>query len=100
MTVYVTQEVANVNYAPAAVFGDIVFITSSNDKISSQPNSLNNRKILDDIEIRLKDFKPSDYLVCTGSPALMAICGAKLHSRLQRLLVWDNREYSYFEVKL
>lgn len=96
--VYVTQEVPSVDYTAATEFGDLVFVTGFNDRLSSHPSSLNNATVLADIEDRLRGFGPNDYLVCTGAPAHMALCGAVLGDRLKQLLVWDNREMRYFTI--
>lgn len=98
--VYVSQEVSNVDYAPAAVFGDLVFVTSSSDRLSPIPSSVNNANTISKIRSVLADFNSDDYLVCTGAPAVMSICGAVLGDRLKRLLVWDSRAFNYFEVKI
>lgn len=98
--VFISQEVSTVDYAPAAIHGDLVFVTSYNDRFSPNPNSVNNTDTIDKINRVLADFKSDDLLVCTGAPAIMALCGAVLGDRLKRLLIWDNRMYSYFEIKL
>ena len=98
--VFVTQEVSAVDYSPAAVFGDLVFVTSYNDRFSAIPTSLNNANTIEKIKSMLSDFNSDDYLICTGAPATMAICGAVLGGKLHNLLVWDNRSMSYFEIKL
>lgn len=98
--IFVTQEVAAVDYTPAAVFGDLVFVTSYNDRLSPIPSSINNTNTVGRIRSILADFNPDDYLVCTGAPTIMAICAAILGDRLHNILTWDNRSMSYFEVKL
>lgn len=96
--VFITQEVPTVDYTPAAKWGDIVFITGSNDKLSPIPGSLNNTGVIRKIERVLQDFKSGDMLVCSGSPAIMAITSAVLGDKLQRVLSWDGRSGSYFEI--
>lgn len=100
MTVFITQEVPNVDYSPAAEFGDLVFVTGFNDRLSPHPNSLNNPQIVNRIKQSLSAFKRGDYLICTGAPAHMLICGAVLGDKLEKMLVWDNRETRYFEMKI
>ena len=100
MKVYCTQESLNVDYTPALEFGDLVFVTSVGDRASSIPTSINNEEIIDKIRFRLKDFTEDDYLLCTGAPNWMAICGSILGDRLRKLLVWDNRENRYFIIKV
>lgn len=98
--IYVSQEASNVDYTQALGFGDLVFVASMGDRISPIPTSLNNNEIVDKIRFRLKDFSEDDYLLCTGAPNLMAICGAILGDRLKKILVWDKRENKYFVQKV
>ena len=99
--VFISQEVNAVDYAPATQFGDLVFVSSVMDRLSPYTQSLNNEAILNKITNRLMDFDPeNDYLICTGAPAHMAMCGSILGKRLRRLLVWDSREGKYFVAKL
>lgn len=100
MKVFCTQEALNVDYAPALEFGDLVFVTSMGDRASPIPTSLNNDEIVDKIRFRLKDFTEDDYLLCTGAPNWMAICGSVLGDRLRKLLIWDKRENRYFIQKV
>ena len=97
--VYITQENSSVDYMPATKFGDLVFITGSNQRLSNHPNSLENKVILNQIETVLREFDPEeDYLLCTGSPTIMAICGSVLGEDLRKILNWDNRAHEYYEV--
>jgi hypothetical protein len=98
--VYITQEVSAVDYTPAIQFGDLVFVTSAADRLSNHHQSLNNGIVFDKISQVLKDFAEDDYLVCTGAPVHMALCGSILGARLKKVLVWDNREFKYFEIIL
>lgn len=98
--VFISQEVASVDYTPAIEFGDLVFVTSANDRLSPHQHSLNNVNIMDKIRHELSNFNEDDFLVCTGAPANMVLCGAVLGSKLKKMLVWDNRMNNYFEVKI
>lgn len=98
--VFVTQEVFSIDYTSAAKWGDIVFITSSSDKMSSIPGSLNNRGVINKIIRILEGFRSNDFLVCSGSPAIMAISAAVLGDRLEKILAWDARSASYFEINI
>ena len=53
MTVYVTQEVSTVDYAPASAWGDIVFLSDMKDRISKNKASSNNEYIIDGIRAKL-----------------------------------------------
>lgn len=94
--VYCTQEALSVDYTPALEYGDLEFVTSAGDRASPIPISLNNEEIIEKIRFRLKDFTEDDYLLCTGAPVWMAICGAILGNRLCKVLVWDKRDNKYF----
>lgn len=97
--VYVTQESSSVDYLPACEFGDLVFITGSNQRISPLPQSIDTQLVLEQIAKILTGFNPEeDYLLCTGSPTIMAICGATLGEDLHKILSWDNRARKYYEV--
>lgn len=98
--VFVTQEVSTVDYSQAAEWGELIFVTASNDKISPMYNSLNNRIILDKIDRVLENFQDDDMLVCTGAPSVMAIIGSKLGGKLRRMLIWDGKSSSYFEISI
>lgn len=96
--VFVTQEVPTVDYTPAAKWGDIVFVTGSNDKLSPIQGSLNNKVVIDKIKRVLEGFNHGDLLICSGSPAIMAIASAVIGDKLAKVLSWDGRSGSYFEV--
>lgn len=98
--VFITQETSTVNYSLAVNWGDLVFITSANDRLSPHASSINNVNLIAQMAKVLEDFTPDDYLICTGAPAHMAIVGSILGPKLKNLLVWDNRETKYFEVTL
>ena len=98
--VYITQEVSTVDYGPATKYGDLVFVTNYNDRLSPHPSSTSNKDIVELIQQRLKNFTADDYLICTGAPAIMALCGTVLGNRLRKLLIWDNRSFGYFAVGL
>jgi hypothetical protein len=99
--VYITQENSSVDYMPATKFGDLVFITGSNQRLSNHANSLENKLILNQIATVLEEFDPEDdYLLCTGSPTIMAICGAVLGDNLFKILNWDNRAHEYYGVNI
>lgn len=97
--VYITQENGGVDYMPATKFGDLVFVSGSNQRFSPHKASLDNKLIINQIENMLKDFNvDEDYLLCTGSPTIMAVCGFLIPGDKLRILNWDNRSRDYFEV--
>ena len=98
--VFITQETTNIDYTPAVQFGDLVFVSGIHDRLSPHPNSLNNANIMKRVCSALDQFEPDDYLVCSGSPAMMAIVGNLLGEKLHNVLIWDNRESKYFNLEL
>lgn len=98
--VFITQESSSVDYTPATEFGDLVFVTAASDRFSPHVGSYINDEILDRIKQRLADFTKEDYLICTGAPTVMAICGAVLGERLTKVLVWDSRVCAYHQIDL
>lgn len=98
--VFITQETTNIDYTPAVKFGDLVFVSGIHDRLSPYPNSINNIEIMKKVCATLDTFEPEDYLVCSGSPAMMAIVGNLLGEKLNNILIWDNRESAYFNLDL
>ena len=99
-TVYITQDNPAADYTPAIKYGELVFVTAHNDRLSPHSASSANTTTIEKIRSILADFKEEDYFLCTGAPAHMAMSAAYLGSRLKKLLVWDNRSNDYFVVKM
>ena len=98
--VFVTQENSAVDYLPATKYGDLVFVIGSSQRLVSHANSMENKLILEQISTVLMDFDfDEDYLLCTGSPTIMALCAAELGPDLKKILNWDNRMRDYFVVE-
>ena len=98
--VYVTQENSAVDYMPATKYGDLVFVIGSNQRLVPHPESIDNKLVLEQISTVLMEFDPEeDYLLCTGSPTIMALCASELGSDLRKILNWDNRMRDYFVVE-
>lgn len=98
--VYVTQENSAVDYLPATKYGDIIFVVGSNQRLVPHPGSMDNRLVLEQLRTVLMEFNPDeDYLLCTGSPTIMALCASELGPDLKKILNWDNRMRDYFVVE-
>lgn len=95
--VFVIQE-SNFDYSKAEKFGEVVFVTSL--EYNSVPGSNYNKRIIADIRKAFSDYIPGeDYLIPTGSPALMALVmvsiGAKWPNQSHQILKWGNMERDY-----
>jgi hypothetical protein len=94
--VYITQENPNLNYLPAEEYGEIVFLTRN--EYSPIRNSLSNDKLLDELRVKLRDFRPrEDFVVISGSPVVSGIVFMLIREITDTLNVlrWSNRDYVY-----
>lgn len=94
--VFVTQENTNLNYQPAEVYGEVLFLTRHD--VSPIKGSLTNEALVAEVRSKLASFDSYlDYIVPTGSPAVAAIAFALLRERTDRfnLLRWSNRDRVY-----
>lgn len=105
--VFVTQENAMLNYAPAEHFGEVVFLTSR--ETSPIAGSLANATIVDEVSRRLADFDfERDYICPSGSPTVTGVAFFLLGqqtarapaNRTLRVLRWSNRDRVYQLVPL
>ena len=97
---FILQENSAVDYLPATKYGDLVFVIGSNQRLVPYTQSVENDLITEQIRTALLDFNPSeDFLLCTGSPTIMALCASELGPDLKRILNWDNRMRDYFIVE-
>lgn len=97
--VFVTQENSAVDYLPATKYGDLVFVVGANQRLVPYTGSIENKLVIEQIRTVLLDFDPEDYLLCTGSPTIMALCASELGPDLKKVLNWDNRMRDYFVVE-
>lgn len=98
--VFVTQENSAVDYLPATKYGDLVFVIGSNQRLVPYAQSVENKLVIEQIRTVLLDFNADeDYLLCTGSPTIMALCASELGPDLKKILNWDNRMRDYFIVE-
>jgi hypothetical protein len=99
--VWVTQE-ARHDFLPAQEFGDIEFLTNS--ELSSVKNSLNNKRIADELRFKLQKFDPEhDYLCHAGSPYVFGLAcfwlGLRGVTKLN-ILRWSSRDARYVPIYL
>ena len=95
-TVYITQEVEGRNFLPARKYGDLVALTPSTAQIvlSAAPT-------LRKIKRALRKFTHDDYLLLSGDPIIMGVAmlaAFDITKGQLRLLKWDKREKTYYEV--
>lgn len=97
MTVFVTQEVPNLNYSAAESYGDVSFLT--NRDFSPMAQSLNNSALMGQLKSGLATFNPfTDFVVLSGSPVVMAAVFLILGTRGFKtvpVLRWSNRDSIY-----
>ncbi len=104
-TVYVVQEIAGtregrpkINIMGAAEYGTIKFLLPELSQIIFSPGPLI-------IKLRklLKDYKPTDYLLLTGDPAIIGVaCSivSELTNGKYNLLKWDKQERKYYPINI
>ena len=102
--VYVIQEIAGtkigkpkINIVGATRYGKIKFLLEENSQIIFSPGPIY-------IKLRrlLKDFKPHDYLLLTGDPAIILLTGiivAEITNGKFNLLKWDKQEAKYYPIE-
>lgn len=94
--VFIVHENPRFDYAPAEMYGEVVFMTEV--EFSGISNSLTDQHVIHDVKNAVARFDPmEDFLVLTGSPIIM---GFVMHLVLQlnrpvKLLRHDNRANSY-----
>jgi len=98
--VIVAQENRHLDYTDAERFGEVVFAT--NIEFSPMPKSLNNKTMLQDLQLGFKDFDPeNDYLLMSGNPITMgyafflAYWACLEKGKPLNILKWDNAAGRY-----
>jgi hypothetical protein len=104
-TVYVVQEIAGtrdgrpkINIIGATQYGELKFLLPELAQIIFSPGPLI-------IKLRrlLKDFKPKDYLLLTGDPAIIGVaCSivSDMTNGRYNLLKWDKQERRYYPIEI
>jgi len=104
-TVYVVQEIAGtregrpkINIMGAAEYGTIKFLLPELSQIIFSPGPLI-------IKLRklLKDYRPTDYLLLTGDPAIIGVACSIVSETTNgkyNLLKWDKQERKYYPINI
>ena len=104
-TVYVVQEIAGTregrpkfNIMGAAEYGKLKFLLDERSQMIFSPGPL-----IFKLKTLVKDFKPTDYLLLTGDPAIIGV-GCSLVSDntngRYNLLKWDRQEKRYYPIEI
>lgn len=94
-TVYQTHQTPNIDVRPALAYGDLRVLVDQRGEPALAPVPLVNR-----LRHELRNFSDEDYLLPTGSPAVIAaaaMVAAGYNRGRVRVLLWDRREHKYFE---
>ena len=103
--VYVIQEIAGtrdgrpkINIIGASQYGSFKFLLPELSQIIFSPGPL-----IMKLRQSLKDYKPDDYLLLTGDPAIIGVaCSivSDITNGKYNLLKWDKQERRYYPIKI
>ena len=103
--VYVVQEIAGTregrpkfNIMGAAEYGKLVFLLDERSQMIFSPGPL-----IIKLKNLLKDFRPTDYLLLTGDPAIIGVVCCLISETTNgrfNLLKWDRQEKVYYPLKI
>jgi hypothetical protein len=103
--VYVIQEIAGtrdgrpkINIIGASQYGSFKFLLPELSQIIFSPGPL-----IMKLRQSLKDYKPEDYLLLTGDPAIIGVaCSivSDITNGKYNLLKWDKQERKYYPIKI
>ena len=104
-TVYVVQEIAGTrdgrpkfNIMGAAEYGKLKFLLDERSQMIFSPGPL-----IFKLKNLVKDFKPTDYLLLTGDPAIIGVvCSlvSDITNGRFNLLKWDRQEKRYYPIEV
>ena len=104
-TVYVVQEIAGTregrpkfNIMVAAEYGKLKFLLDERSQMIFSPGPL-----IIKLKKLLKDFKPTDYLLLTGDPAIIGVVCCLISENTNgryNLLKWDRQEKRYYPIEI
>ena len=104
-TVYVVQEIAGTregrpkfNIMGAAEYGKLKFLLDERSQMIFSPGPL-----IVKLKSLLKDFKPTDYLLLTGDPAIIGVVCCLISEQTNgryNLLKWDRQEKKYYPIEI
>jgi len=104
-TVYVVQEIAGTregrpkfNIMGAAEYGKLKFLLDERSQMIFSPGPL-----IFKLKNLIKDFKPTDYLLLTGDPAIIGVVCSLVSDNTNgryNLLKWDRQEKRYYPIEI
>ena len=103
--VYVVQEIAGTregrpkfNIMGAAEYGKLKFLLDERSQMIFSPGPL-----IIKLKNLLKDFRPTDYLLLTGDPAIIGVVCCLISETTNgrfNLLKWDRQEKRYYPIEI
>ena len=104
-TVYVIQEIAGtkagapkINIMGASHYGQFKFVLPEFSQMIHSPGPL-----IFTLRKKLKDYKPRDYLLLTGDPAIIGVACSIVsditHGKYN-VLKWDKQERKYYTIEI
>ena len=103
--VYVVQEIAGTregrpkfNIMGAAEYGKLRFLLDERSQMIFSPGPL-----IFKLKNLVKDFKPTDYLLLTGDPAIIGVVCSLVSDTTNgryNLLKWDRQEKRYYPIEI
>ena len=104
-TVYVVQEIAGTregrpkfNIMGAAEYGKLKFLLDERSQMIFSPGPL-----IFKLKNLVKNFKPTDYLLLTGDPAIIGVVCSLVSDTTNgryNLLKWDRQEKRYYPIEI
>ena len=104
-SVYVVQEIAGTrearpkfNIMGAAQYGNLKFLLDERSQIIFSPGPL-----IFKLRSGLRHFKPTDYLLLTGDPAIIGVTCSIVSEYTNgrfNLLKWDKQERRYYPIEI
>ena len=104
-TVYVIQDIPGtkigapkINIIGATQYGQLKVLLPENSQIILSP-----AYVISTLKTKLKDYKPKDYLLLTGDPAIIGVaCSivSDITNGKYKLLKWDKQERRYYPVEI
>ena len=104
-TVYVIQEITGtktgnpkINIMGASNYGQFKFLLPEFSQMIFSPGPL-----IYKLRQGLKDYKPRDYLLLTGDPAIIGVACAIVSNITNgkfKLLKWDKQEIKYYPIEI
>jgi hypothetical protein len=86
------------NIMGAAEYGKLVFLLDERSQMIFSPGPL-----IMKLKNLLKDFRPTDYLLLTGDPAIIGVVCCLISETTNgrfNLLKWDRQEKRYYPIEI